>query len=301
MKKTQNRRKITCNFVSVNTRGLSVRKIGKIKEYFDKNHVDVAFLQEIKHLNIQRKFSAIFGSSYVLIPNEVNKLGCMVIVKKASRFRVEVTDFNGPGFIGQSISILQGSETLKCLNIYAPPSQNFDMVDADLIVGAQFDVVAGDVNAHVGSWSCKNLNRVVEKCWEFVMRKLELISIFGPDVQTWRNCYEEWSGSTDCILVKPKIDFEAWAGSTMNVIADHRSLFFKIHDFTLTGVGEDKPAKAEYGVNYSLLDAVDVKKVWEDEIKNWNNGVKYDANLGNFIETGKKVIQKVYVKKKSKQ
>ena len=82
--------------MSVNTRGLSVRKIGKIKEYFDKNHVDVAFIQEIKHLDVQRKFAAIFGFSYVLIPNEVSKLGCMVIVKKTSRFRIEVTNFNGP-------------------------------------------------------------------------------------------------------------------------------------------------------------------------------------------------------------
>ena len=37
----------------------------------------------------------------------------------------------------------------KILNIYSPPSWNFDSGDAQRIIDAEFNCVAGDVNAHV--------------------------------------------------------------------------------------------------------------------------------------------------------
>ena len=83
---------------------------------------------KISHNNHPR--GMVIFAIIVLIPNEVDKLGCMVIVRKKSRFRFEVSDFNGDGFIGQEVNVLNGENVEKILNIYSPPSWKFDSGDA---------------------------------------------------------------------------------------------------------------------------------------------------------------------------
>ena len=106
-------REKTLKITSANSRGLDNMKIALIKLGFEKGFIDMYFLQEVQHLNLN-KFQKMFGSEYEIAANPHKKWGTCCIFKKANKHRLEITKFNSTSYQGQKV-IVKGHLAYICV------------------------------------------------------------------------------------------------------------------------------------------------------------------------------------------
>ena len=289
-------------FNTANSRGLNLKKIAIIKNAFQKGKVDVYFIQEIQHKNLQ-KFLKIFGPEYEICSNEHTMFGTACIYKKANKHRLEITPFNTSSFQGQKILVKNDPEQLKIIMLYIPPSLELTEENVQKVIVENPDILTGDFNCRHEIWSKKgkcteskeSLRR--NELFQTIIEKLELISAFTPSTETLKNCKNELIGSVDAILLKPSCNFRAQA---RDFLSDHRELSLTLDVSNCSGLGEMPKKESKYFVDYEKMSKLEIKKWWELKI-NALEKPSESINCTDFIKLFGELINELWTPKFKKK
>ena len=289
-------------FNSANSRGLNNKKIAIIKNAFEKGKIDVYFIQECQHKNMQ-KFLKIFGPDYEICSNEHVMFGTACIFKKTSRHRLEITPYNTSSYQGQQILVKNDKKSMKIIMLYIPPSFTMSQVNVDKIMKSKPDLLVGDFNCRHPMWSkkgkCKE-SKESEKRNEFfqkIIEKLDLISAFSPKIETLKNIKNELIGSVDAILLKPNCTFRA---QSRDFISDHRELSITLNVGECSGLGEMPKKESKYFVDYDKMDSREIKVWWEKRILELNKP-RDKVNCSDFIKLFGELTNELWTPKFNKK